>query len=108
MDDDLNISAVFTSLFGFVKKVNRPLSRHQLNGAERDKVLDVLKGIDAVLGIMSFEEEGLSVEASTLMRQREEMRQKSQWKEADEIRQKLSGMGVVLQDTPEGTVWRSK
>ncbi|MCX5833709.1 MAG: cysteine--tRNA ligase [Deltaproteobacteria bacterium] len=108
MDDDLNISAVFASLFGFVKKVNGPLSRHQLNGAERDKVLDVLKGIDAVLGIMSFEEEGLSVEASTLIRQREEMRQKGQWKEADEIRQKLSGMGVVLQDTPEGTLWRNK
>jgi cysteinyl-tRNA synthetase len=108
MDDDLNISAVFASLFGFVKKVNGPLSRHQLNGAERDKVLDVLKGIDAVLGIMSFEEEGLSVEASTLITQREEMRKKGQWKEADEIRRKLSGMGIVIQDTPEGTLWRSK
>jgi len=108
MDDDLNISAVFASLFGFVKKVNGPLSRHQLNGAERDKVLDVLKGIDAVLGIMSFEEEGLGVEASTLIRQREEMRKKGQWKEADEIRRKLSEMGIVIQDTPEGTLWRNK
>jgi len=108
MDDDLNISAVFASLFGFVKKVNGPLSRHQLNGTERDKVLDVLKGIDAVLGIMSFEEEGLSLEVSTLIRQREEMRQKGQWKEADEIRRKLYGMGIVLQDTPEGTVWKNK
>ena len=108
MDDDLNISAVFALLFGFVKKVNGPLSRHQLNSAERDKILEVLKGIDTVLGIMSFEEEGLGTEASTLIRQREEMRQKGQWKEADEIRRKLSEMGIVLKDTPEGTIWRNK
>jgi cysteinyl-tRNA synthetase len=57
---------------------------------------------------MSFEEEGLSAEASTLIRQREEMRKKGQWKEADEIRRKLSAMGVVVQDTPEGTLWRNK
>jgi cysteinyl-tRNA synthetase len=61
-----------------------------------------------LLGIMSFEEEGLSAEASTLIRQREEMRKKGQWKEADEIRRKLSAMGVVVQDTPEGTLWRNK
>jgi len=108
MDDDFNVSAVFASLFGFVKRINGPLSRHQLSGAERDKILEVLKGIDTVLGIMSFEEEGLSAEASTLIRQREEMRKKGQWKEADEIRRKLSAMGVVVQDTPEGTLWRNK
>jgi cysteinyl-tRNA synthetase len=36
------------------------------------------------------------------------MRKKGQWKEADEIRRKLSAMGVVVQDTPEGTLWRNK
>jgi cysteinyl-tRNA synthetase len=36
------------------------------------------------------------------------MRQKGQWKEADEVRRKLSEMGIILQDTPEGTAWRNK
>jgi len=108
MDDDLNVSAAFASLFGFVKKVNGSLSRNLLNVVQRNRVLEVLRGIDAVLGIMSFEEEGLSLEASTLIRQREEMRQKGQWKEADEVRRKLSEMGIILQDTPEGTAWRNK
>ncbi len=108
MDDDFNISAVFATLFQFVKRINGPLSRHQLNRTERDRVIEALKGIDDVLGIMSFEEEGLSVDAQELIRQREEMRKRGQWKEADEIRRKLADRGIIVQDTPEGTLWRSK
>ena len=108
MDDDFNISAVFAALFAFVKKVNLPLSKNRLSREDRDKVLEVLKAIDSVLGIMSFEEEGLSEQARNLIRQREDLRNRGEWNKADEIRRELSGLGITVLDTPEGTIWRLK
>ena len=40
------------------------------------------------------------------MRQREEARAAKQWAEADRIRDELLERGIVLEDTPSGTVWR--
>jgi cysteinyl-tRNA synthetase len=36
------------------------------------------------------------------------MRTTMRWKEADEIRDQLLAMGVVLQDTPAGVTWKKK
>jgi cysteinyl-tRNA synthetase len=106
MDDDFNISAVLTSLFGFVKKLNDPLSRNSLTKKERDRALEALRGLDSVLGIMNFEEENLTGEARKLIEEREQMRKAGRWKEADEIRDSLSRMGVMITDTSEGTLWK--
>ncbi|MBE9546295.1 MAG: cysteine--tRNA ligase, partial [Proteobacteria bacterium] len=105
MDDDFNISAALASIFDFVKKVNLPLAGGQLNKKERDKILDVMRGIDSVLGIMNFEEEALSEEVERLLKEREEFRKAGNWEESDRIRDKLEEMGIVVQDTPEGTKW---
>jgi len=39
---------------------------------------------------------------------RSELRKSKQFQLADEIRNKLTEMGVVLEDTPQGTVWKRK
>ena len=51
--------------------------------------------------------EGLDESAvEQLIAARQAARQNKDWAEADAIRDKLTGMGVVLEDTPEGTRWR--
>jgi cysteinyl-tRNA synthetase len=108
MDDDLNISAALAALFGFVKRVSAPLARNAFSEKERDKILESLKSIDAVLAVMDFEEERLGDEAQRLLDRRNELRQAKRWKEADEVRAQLLEMGVVLQDTPAGVTWKKK
>ena len=108
MDDDLNISAALAVLFGFVKRVSAPLARNAFSEKERDKILEALKSIDSVLAVMDFEEEQLGVEAQRLIGQRNEMRRTRRWKEADEIRDRLLEMGIVIQDGPTGTTWKKK
>jgi len=108
MDDDLNISGALAALFAFVKKVSIPLAQGLLTLEQRDSVLETMKKIDAVLGVMKFEEERMGAEALQLMNKREALRAEKQWPEADEIRQKLLDMGIVVADTPEGMVWRLK
>jgi cysteinyl-tRNA synthetase len=108
MDDDLNISGALAALFAFVKKVSVPLAGGLLTLEQRDSVLEAMKKVDSVFGVMKFEEEQISGEARRLMKEREALRAAGRWAQADEIRQKLLEMGVVVADTPEGMVWRLK
>ncbi len=108
MDDDLNISGALAALFAFVKKVSIPLAQGALTREQRDAVLEAMQKVDAVLGVMKFEEEQIREEARQLMIRREALRKDGQWEQADEIRQRLLEMGVVVADTPEGMVWRLK
>jgi cysteinyl-tRNA synthetase len=108
MDDDFNISGGLASLFEFVRKISVALSRSQLNARERDHVLDMMKKIDTVLGVMSFSEEAISDEALKLMRERELLRKQGNWDASDEIRRKLLAMGIEVSDVPEGMTWRLK
>lgn len=106
MDDDLNVSAALASLFEFVRKISLPLAQTRLNHKERDHILAVMKRMDDVLGVMSFEEEIISEDVRKLLQEREALRQAGQWKESDDIRDRLLTMGIEISDTPEGMVWR--
>ncbi|MFA4907878.1 MAG: hypothetical protein WC602_06410, partial [archaeon] len=48
----------------------------------------------------------LGAEQKKLLAEREEFRKQKRFKEADEIRVKLSGLGVELFDTPQGVKWK--
>jgi len=39
---------------------------------------------------------------------RSDLRDKKLWEYADEIRAKLGELGIALEDTPKGTVWKRK
>jgi cysteinyl-tRNA synthetase len=42
----------------------------------------------------------------SLIKERFAARQAKEWKKADEIRKRLSDMGVIIEDKPEGTSWK--
>jgi len=45
-------------------------------------------------------------EIAGLIELRNQARRNRDFKEADRIRELLSGNGVILEDSPQGTVWR--
>ena len=52
---------------------------------------------------------GLDVnQIETLIAQRKTARETKDWAKADECRDALTAMGVVLEDNAEGTVWKVK
>ena len=107
MDDDLNISVALASLFDFVRDVNNLLDNNELSKAEAEKVHALLTNFDNVLGVFGkFEVETLPQEGALLIEKREQARKAKDWKTADEIRQQLKALGIVVEDTAQGVRWR--
>jgi cysteinyl-tRNA synthetase len=68
--------------------------------AEFDSVLGLFYASDAKSG------DGLDSEVEALIEARQTARKEKNWGEADRIRDELSAMGIVLEDTPQGVKWK--
>lgn len=117
MDDDFNSAEALAALFQFSREVNLVLSSGQEIShqalQEMDNFYRVFGG--DVLGIITEapqlrtgKDEKESALIQLLVETRNRLRQAKQWQLADELRSQLDGLGVVLEDKPEGTQWRRK
>jgi len=118
MDDDFNTPQAIAVLFDLSKEINRASEA----GCDSEDARKMLKNLSGVLGLIlepsrqlvkeptgtPSAETGSEEEVINLIRQREEMRKARKWAEADEIRGRLDKMGIILEDTPQGTAWRRK
>lgn len=114
MDDDFNTAVAIGELFELSKEVNtwlagdRPLSKDALMAI--DNLYTELG--DTILGIIprKFPEQLRGeLEApliQLLIELRQEFRMAQDWERADRIREKLRELGIILEDTPQGTRWR--
>jgi cysteinyl-tRNA synthetase len=110
MDDDLNISVALAALFDFVRDVNNVLDANALSKEEAKEVYALMADFDKVLGVIGEvkTEEPLPKEAEVLIEKREEARKAKDWKTADALRQQLNAMGITIEDTPQGTRWKTE
>jgi len=108
MDDDLNISVALAALFDFIREVNNRLDKNRVNKQEAKEIRELVLRFDSVLGVIgeTCEEEKLPKEAEELIRKREEARKAKDWKAADELREQLKAMGIIIEDTAQGVKWR--
>jgi len=98
MDDDLNVSSAMATIFRIVRKINRLIMNKELDQAGARRIIDAFKGVDAVLKIFDFEQQPQDAQVKKLMLEREEARRRRDWKLADQIRERLSAMGVEVRD----------
>lgn len=110
MDDDLNISVALAALFDFVREANSLLDENMVSEQEAQQVYELMISLDKVLGVLGdIKKEGrLPDEAMKLISRREETRRAKDWKTADQIREQLKNMGIIIQDTPQGVKWRTE
>ncbi len=108
LDDDLNMAGALAALFGFIGKINAPLTGNIVNQKDALKILTALENINLVLGIMDFDVKIAHRKIEELISRRNEARKSRNWAEADSYRAQLADMGVDLLDTPQGVIWRFK
>ena len=107
MDDDLNTSPALGAVFDFIREINRLRSENKLSAAERDQALETFRRIDKVFDFQ-VKKEALDSDIEALIAKRTEARKSKNFSESDRIRDELLGMGIVLEDTPQGVKWKRK
>ena len=119
MDDDFNTSEALAVLFDLSREINRLREQDEAAAA---RLGASLRQLGAWLGLLQMEAENFlqggggvaaplaagmaSEEIETLIDRRNAARKAKNWAEADRIRALLQEAGIVLEDTPKGTLWR--
>ncbi len=110
MDDDFNTAQAIAILFDLARDINR-MSQEGYDVAPAQQVLLELGG---VLGLKLEFLRALDPETEALVKnlveERSKLRKAKQWQQADEIRNKIRELGVIIEDTSFGTVrlWKRK
>jgi cysteinyl-tRNA synthetase len=110
LDDDLNPARALASVFDLVRKCNTALSENAIREDDRREVLQFFEKVDQRLAIVPPMEQLVQAdqEVEALIAQRNEARRNRDFAMADKIRQQLLDLGVLIEDTREGTKWRRK
>ncbi|MCS3604182.1 cysteinyl-tRNA synthetase [Buttiauxella sp. BIGb0471] len=116
MDDDFNTPEAYSVLFDMAREVNR-LKTEDLAAA--NGLAAALRQLSGVLGLLEQDPETFLqggaqsddnevAEIEALIKQRNDARQSKDWALADQARDRLNEMGIVLEDGAQGTTWRRK
>ena len=108
MDDDLNIAGALGAIFKWAHRLFTALDEADLSCASAQHSLAALRRYDEFLGVIFFQPDtDLDIAAiESLVQDRELARKARNWQEADTIRTKILEMGISLEDTPTGTIWK--
>ena len=107
MDHDFNSPQALAALFDLAREINRTVDQ----GGDPREARQTLRELSDVLGF-SLQEPEIDLTAKPfidlLVSLRTELRKEKHWQMADRIRTSLKDLGVVLEDTPQGTVWKQE
>lgn len=112
MDDDFNTPLALSVLFDIVREINKLRDENKIMQASELGAL--LKKLCGVFGILQkdpevFLQSGANInmeEVEHLIAARNAARANKEWEKADQVRNELLNMGVILEDTAQGTVIR--
>lgn len=111
MNDDFNTPIAFSVLFDCAKDLNKAKTD---NPNEACKLAAVLKGLANILGCLQDEPQAFlqsdsgidAAEVEGLIAQRNQARADKDWGAADAARDALTALGVIIEDSANGTTWR--
>ncbi len=105
MDDDLNTADAIAAVFELVRDINTAIAAGA-NKATLELAARAFDELTDVLGIVyNRTKSSLDDEVEELIAQRAQARKDKNWAKADEIRDKIKAMGIILEDTSQGVKW---
>jgi len=110
MDDDFNTPVALASLFELARAINR----EEDSGAPGEAISWAQAKLVKLAGVLGLtlrddadaSQGDIAPFVELLLDVRSQLRERKQWDLADSIRNQLEALGLRLEDTPAGTMWR--
>ncbi|MBO1005838.1 cysteine--tRNA ligase [Pseudogracilibacillus auburnensis] len=106
MDDDFNTADGITVLFEMARQANYYLMEKNTSPKVIKAFINTFEELTSVLGIELAAAQLLDEDIERLIEERLEARRNRQFQRADEIRDQLKEMNIILEDTAQGTRWK--
>lgn len=114
LKEDLNISLALSHIENFFNQANEALDKDLKNQELHKNIASSLLAIEEILGIGSLDSHeyfqlGIKAEEkeeiNKAIKDRQEAKANKDYQKADAIRNMLKEKGILLLDTPQGTIW---
>ncbi len=106
MEDDMNTADALSAVFEMVRQINTNMTDAPTR-AFAQECLNRLLELTQILGLLyNRKEDNLDSKVEELIALRQSARKSKNFAEADRIRDELKGMGITLEDTPQGVKWK--
>jgi cysteinyl-tRNA synthetase len=111
MNDDFNMPVAVSVLFDIAKDINKEAPSSQ----KAKDLAGVLRKFGEILGILAQDpneflqgdaDDDFASRVEALIQKRTSARNNKDWASADAVRDELTALGVVLEESKEGTTWR--
>ena len=111
MDDDISTREAIAVVYDLSREVNRLLGERKLSKKGIDSLVEIFNRINNLLDVIHTErraEPAGDANIDRLVKAREDARKRKDFAEADRLRKELGEMGIEVQDTKDGAVWKRK
>lgn len=110
MDDDFNAQNGITAVYEFARLINVYSEQATVNHEQIARLAKQFAEMAAIFGIelATATEAPADEKIEALVKQRDAARAARDFETSDRLRDQLKEMGIILEDTPQGTRWRKK
>ena len=105
LNDDLNTPEALGVFFDFINKMNKNINNELMTEdlkAESKIFINLFNAIFNTINTSLPDRDNIPENIQNLASLREEMRDKSDWNEADNLREKIEKLGWIIEDTKDG------
>lgn len=106
MDDDINTADAISAIFELVKFANTEVKEESSSEFAKTVKAEIVSLCEILGLIVDRKKETLDDDIEELIAKRQQARKSKDFAKADGIRDQLTRMGIVLEDTREGVKWK--
>jgi cysteinyl-tRNA synthetase len=111
MDDDLNTAEALAAVFEYIREINVIMDRGEFRAGNKESARGVLQLFESVFEVLRPTTTSADLSEQEIEAKIEERRVAKKARNfalSDEIRDFLTGRGIILEDTKDGVRWKRK